>query len=324
MMMEDWHTIVYLLLRCKGLDLTQKNNYGINASYLSAELVESERSKSNNIIVDNVNRLIINRDTFDICFKDQFGNSLLMNYIYFNQVNGLYVLLGKDKNLGNEVNLGRESPLIFATKLGRDECIKALIKSEVNLNYQDSLGNTALHYAVEANNRYIVSLLVFYKADKTIKNNKGLSPVELAKSLDYQKIIKYFKKPVNPAEILKKEKKKKNKGTMGNEKSSEYSEQFKTIIYHQPQCVPSSNLEFVNQMQKNGRKIYKALNYEGEAEVSISEVYSEDFTSEVNLPIVGGVNMGARKLGRDWDWDTTVDEVTGSMKGIFKFVENLL
>jgi len=111
---------------------------------------------------------------------------------------------------------------------------------------------------------------------------------------------------------------------MGNEKSSEYSEQFKTIIYHQPQCVPSSNLEFVNQMQKNGRKIYKALNYEGEAEVSISEVYSEDFTSEVNLPIVGGVNMGARKLGRDWDWDTTVDEVTGSMKGIFKFVENLL
>jgi len=47
------------------------------------------------------------------------------------------------------------------------------------INQQNSFGNTALHYAVSLNEKWLVDLLLTCHANATIENNRGLNPYEL-------------------------------------------------------------------------------------------------------------------------------------------------
>ncbi len=60
--------------------------------------------------------------------------------------------------------------------------IKLLVSKGANLNVQDSLGNTALHYTAKANDDASVSLLLQLGANLNIPNNEGQFPLELMTS----------------------------------------------------------------------------------------------------------------------------------------------
>jgi len=76
-----------------------------------------------------------------------------------------------------------ETLLINAVKGGFYELMEALIKREVNLDSQDSDGNTAVHHAVRKDDIKSLKLLAKHGADLNRKNNNDYRPITNAISL---------------------------------------------------------------------------------------------------------------------------------------------
>ncbi|TDP85636.1 ankyrin repeat protein [Halanaerobium saccharolyticum] len=71
------------------------------------------------------------------------------------------------------------SPLIEAAEYNNAEVVKAILESGVDVNYQNSKGNTALHRAAyKAEDPRIIELLLEYGADGTIENEADRKAIE--------------------------------------------------------------------------------------------------------------------------------------------------
>lgn len=74
---------------------------------------------------------------------------------------------------------------------GNSKCVLRLLKEPgVDINQQDALGWTPLHYASKSGEKEIVTLLIMYHCNVDIKNFKGKTPLQLAKNKDVSIIIK--------------------------------------------------------------------------------------------------------------------------------------
>ena len=71
--------------------------------------------------------------------------------------------------------------LDYAIQFHNNDIFELLIKSYINVNIKDNLGNTAIHYAV-INNKlgYLKTLLQIPNVDPKVVNNTGHSPLYLA------------------------------------------------------------------------------------------------------------------------------------------------
>jgi ankyrin repeat protein len=78
-----------------------------------------------------------------------------------------------------------KTPLHFAASECRTEVAELLLKSGASVDAQDSNGNTPLSDAVfESMGRgQTIKLLLAYGANKSLKNNHGVSPEDLANSI---------------------------------------------------------------------------------------------------------------------------------------------
>lgn len=73
------------------------------------------------------------------------------------------------------------TPLMIAVCAGNSDGVKALLDRGAEVNAQDELGNTALHFA--ANNRSdFVGWLMKAKADPSVTNQFGTTPIDLVRS----------------------------------------------------------------------------------------------------------------------------------------------
>ena len=75
-------------------------------------------------------------------------------------------------------------PLIFAVKQNDFQVVHQMLNDDpnINLNQQDELGNTALHYAANAkklHDSYLYDYLIDEGANTQLKNNKGETPQDL-------------------------------------------------------------------------------------------------------------------------------------------------
>ena len=78
----------------------------------------------------------------------------------------------------------RFTPLLRAVDNGHVEAVAVLLSLvETNVNARDEYDNTALHHAISVADAPMVSLLLEHKADPTIANRAGLTPLELAQQL---------------------------------------------------------------------------------------------------------------------------------------------
>ncbi|XP_063291056.1 ankyrin repeat domain-containing protein 22 [Pelobates fuscus] len=85
--------------------------------------------------------------------------------------------------------------LIMISKTKQNEkLIRLLIEYGVDVNVQDYLGNTALHYACKMKSQTIVPILFDAQADPYIKNKDGESPMDIATRLKFTKITSSLKK----------------------------------------------------------------------------------------------------------------------------------
>lgn len=86
---------------------------------------------------------------------------------------------------------GGMTPIMYAAQQGLASNITLLVEAgHANVNAQDALGLTALHYAVLHRHKEAVAALVAHHADKTIKDQRGLTPVDVATLLKLDEMLK--------------------------------------------------------------------------------------------------------------------------------------
>ena len=206
LMIDDLPSAYYLLEKCNNLDLSIKNHAGINASFLSLFMVEDEMAK-----LLNLKRLFLYHRTFDNLYVDPNNNNLLIhglvrddrNYFY---KRCCYLIDNNYIKLLNHTNNKKENAIIVAVKLGHFKYVNRIGKLNLfDLNQQDELGNTPLHYAIKLRDEYAINSLCYHHADKSLKNNQGKSPMDLANDINDQEgkddksnILRILENPISP------------------------------------------------------------------------------------------------------------------------------
>ncbi len=91
-------------------------------------------------------------------------------------------LIQKGLDVNAETSGDHTTPLMMAANAGRADTVKFLLENGAKVNAQEIAGDkrTALHYAVNSKNPETVNVLLEYKADKSIRDKDGLTPLELA------------------------------------------------------------------------------------------------------------------------------------------------
>jgi ankyrin repeat protein len=75
---------------------------------------------------------------------------------------------------------GKRSPLIRASIIGDEKIIRRLLELKAQINLQDYLGKSALHYAAQEYYPAIVALLINHNANVNIADNHGNTPLHEA------------------------------------------------------------------------------------------------------------------------------------------------
>jgi len=108
---------------------------------------------------------------------------------------------GEDLNRIDEEGM---SPLVYAIMFNQKESFNALLDAGADINLQDpSSGNTPLHEAVMAGNRYFVSQLLAKEANPKIQNHHGLDAIMIAKKKDNPALVALFKPENEEPEALR-------------------------------------------------------------------------------------------------------------------------
>lgn len=79
--------------------------------------------------------------------------------------------------------------------------VQSFIEQGENVNEQNSLGNTALHFAVNNGNIDMIKLLLENGADATITNEKGWSPATIAEKKQLTEVIDIFQATQNNRDL---------------------------------------------------------------------------------------------------------------------------
>jgi ankyrin repeat protein len=101
------------------------------------------------------------------------------------------------KKFGAKIDeeVGGNTPFLASFMWKRFTIAQWFLKNGAAINFADSLGNTALFYAVKRKyNIEYISLLVQFGADFDKKNNDGISPKRLAELNSQKKILGLFRR----------------------------------------------------------------------------------------------------------------------------------
>ncbi|XP_046889078.1 ankyrin repeat domain-containing protein 22 [Hypomesus transpacificus] len=86
--------------------------------------------------------------------------------------------------------------LILVQKQKKNVSLMNLVlSSAVEVDAVDNKGNTALHYACQRKSHRLVPLLLEKNADASIQNHNKETPLDIARRLDFKKIVATLKKP---------------------------------------------------------------------------------------------------------------------------------
>ncbi|ORX70391.1 ankyrin [Anaeromyces robustus] len=238
MMVGDLCSCCYLLEKCKNLNLSIKNKKGISVSYLSLFIDHSE-----SVFLKHLTE----HKTFDYSYVDSNNYSLLMHYIVRNRYSDAKTTAFKSKRTLNHVNDKNESAVTIATKLGR---LQELYITPENINHQDNLGNTALAYAIKLRDETLINLLLYYHSNPYIRNNQGISPLDLVKGINEKKFFDIIKHPLSPEEMKEKIKE--------NRKGFLFFDRRKTEEEKTNELIKNSQ---INEFNKEYQDLLKPMNY---------------------------------------------------------------
>jgi len=290
MMIEDYASVYYLLTHCNNIDLSIKNKYGVNASYLMLYMnmkLFKERSFKKYITYDVLVKAFLNNPTFDYCYLDSYGNSLLIHSIIREEpLSSNLIKSGKFKMV-SECNNKKENCVIIATKLGKLNLLNFFMtrySDAINVNHQDSLGNTALFYAVKTKDRNMITLLMKYKANPEIPNEDGVTALDAAKEMNDSSFEEFIQscfllsdkkdKKDSSLNATEDNDKKSEKEQIESKKSFSISKSFKKLI--------GEKEEDIDEKLDNYIKNYRITSYQKEYEYLLKYEYISNYRPSVS------------------------------------------
>ena len=107
-----------------------------------------------------------------INYKDS-ENLVALAYALDNDDRRMFELLVTNGADTKQKILNRSSLLIFYVSMNRYLLIEDLIKTGIDLDFQDKLGMTALMHSIEKENVNAINILIKYKVDKEITDFSG-------------------------------------------------------------------------------------------------------------------------------------------------------
>jgi len=115
---------------------------------------------------------------------DGFGRTELLNAVIDNQAEDVARLLGSGADINHQDKLGFSS-LHYAAQNSSNRILALLLNAAPNVNCQDKYGNTPLSKAVFAfqGDNSTIQLLVKSGADPDIENFHSVSPRDLANKM---------------------------------------------------------------------------------------------------------------------------------------------
>jgi len=111
---------------------------------------------------------------------------------FLERVVGLVDFQGIKPTRVNERSILGDTLLHFAARWGDEKAGKILLDAGVDQNVAGEHGYTPLHNAVEQKHFLFAKLLLARGASKEVKNNDGLTPVDLARLSDEPKFKEVF------------------------------------------------------------------------------------------------------------------------------------
>lgn len=152
----------------------------------------------------NVIDYLLNRSHLRINVKNKKGENALIWYSYFGyDIDIFEKLLSKGLNINIDSDNGVNAliaSIIFSDRFKLNVLkknyfyITHILQRGIDVNHQDKLGNTALHYAViRERPAELVALLLKYGARKDIRNKEGKTPLDIAIEKGNSRIIDMLK-----------------------------------------------------------------------------------------------------------------------------------
>lgn len=120
----------------------------------------------------------------NIAVIDRDGRSLLTLAVIEKQYEVVELLLTTNMDMDHQDSLGF-TPLHYAAQDGQEKLVRLLVESGATVDSIDHHGNTPLFKAVfnSFGKGEVITYLLSKGADKNLKNNHGVSPLELAKRI---------------------------------------------------------------------------------------------------------------------------------------------
>jgi ankyrin repeat protein len=102
-----------------------------------------------------------------------------------------FIKLGANVNTANHNKI---TPLHWGVEYNNVAIVKLLLKKGADLNARDGINETPLHWAAWTGNYQSAKWLVRYGANPRVPNNTGVTPIDLAKRQEHQKLYRLLTK----------------------------------------------------------------------------------------------------------------------------------
>ena len=137
---------------------------------------------------------ILKKNSKDLNILDRYGRTPLTNATIDGKIELVETLIEYKADIDSKDNDERTA-LHFAAQEYQIGIVKLLLENGVTVDTRDNNGNTPLSDAVfySEGRGEIIELLLNYGADKKLKNDYDVSPIELAKSIDNYNVKQFFK-----------------------------------------------------------------------------------------------------------------------------------
>jgi ankyrin repeat protein len=167
--------------------------------------------------------------------------------------------------------------VISASKYGAKNIVNLLIlkQNNIDINFQDQEGNTALHLAALYNHTDIVKLLLEHKSDINIKNNLGITPFCRAAAFsDNNTVVLFLKAGGNFNEIFR----------INNDVDISFSQLRKSIKYKQKK-FPPEQLPLTYELPPSPLLSFMIYNIKGILSENNNEEYFKEAVSKIKQEI---------------------------------------
>jgi ankyrin repeat protein len=130
----------------------------------------------------------------DVNVQDEEGRTALIQAAIYNNVEVVHILIQNGANVNTRDFFGGNAALHFTAQNYSLEILQILLINKAEVDIQDINGNTPLFKAVFNSNGKgaVIKQLLLHGADRNLKNNQGVSPLELANTITHYNIVQFF------------------------------------------------------------------------------------------------------------------------------------